>query len=467
LLSFDFAVRRPSSQKGGKTVKNKILKVLTLGFVFSFVGSSLADEPFQVTPETLRKRLLTENISVLTGLNQLYQAKIQVNIARAQLLPSLNLGAALPSGKSNFIVSTVSFLLPFLVPSNWFNYDESQYLFDAEKDSYYLLQLNSFASAYSIYSTMVSDVELRKILNTQYENLVKIKNMIQAKYELGLAGQAELLQAQAQAELAMVQLSQIDELLLNEQSILRQSLAFPLEKDFNLVPGHVPPATVEGLSPQALLDVSLMKSPEYSQVQSLIAAAEDNNWAKVFAFINSGSLSSSSVNGASASFSSLTQTENFNFGFGYFPGVELSEAAVAQMKLRLTEVKSEQARIVESALSSLKQAQLQFQQAQSAEADLLKVFSFELENYELGLTDLQHVLDVQNSVTIAATTRAKSQLDLDGQRITLHRLIQTDEFANIKGCAIEQKQTRSFWQGIKDFFSSSKSQKTIEEICRS
>lgn len=448
-------------------MKNGILKSLTLVFVFSFLGTSLAEEPFQVTPETLRQRLLTENISLMSGLNQVYQAKVKVSVARSQLLPSLNLGMALPSGKSNFIVSTVSFLLPFLVPSNWFAYDESKYLFDAEKDSYYLLQLNTFASAYGIYSTMVGDLELRKILNAQYENLVKIRDMIQAKYELGLASQSDVLQSQAQAELGMVQLSQMDQLLENEQAILRESLAFPLEKEFSLVPSHVAPADVEKLSPQALLEVALVKSPEYSQVKSLIEAANDNNWSKVFAFVNSSSLGSVSVGGNGASFSNLTMAQGFNFGFGYFPGVELSQAAIEQFELRLKEVKLEQARVVESALSALKQSQIQLDQATRAEADLVKVFNFQLENYELGLTDLMHVLDVQNSVTIAATTRVKSQIDLDGHRITLHRLVQTDQFANVKGCPIEKRRTRGFWEGIKDFFSSSKSQKSIDQICRS
>src|SRR4051812_45402677 len=49
----------------------------------------------RLNPETLRKQLLENNLSIIQALNQVHDAKDQVSVARGNLLPSLNLGALL------------------------------------------------------------------------------------------------------------------------------------------------------------------------------------------------------------------------------------------------------------------------------------------------------------------------------------------------------------------------------------
>jgi len=54
-----------------------------------------------------------------------------VNLARASLLPSINLGFGATLGDSySFALANVSFLLPFLLPSKWFDVKKSERLLE-------------------------------------------------------------------------------------------------------------------------------------------------------------------------------------------------------------------------------------------------------------------------------------------------------------------------------------------------
>jgi outer membrane protein TolC len=443
---------------------------IVLVSIFTLVlssGSASENEVLKLTPETLRQSVLESNTSILIKMNQVYQSKLNVNLARANLLPSLNLGVVLNANQGNFIFSAVSILMPFLIPSNWFNYRQNEALFEAEKQSYYLLKLNTYASAYSAYQVILEDLSLREILNTQYQNLIRIRDVIARRVELGLVSRTDLIQAESQVQMAMVDLSQIDGLLHQEHAILRQTLAIPLNQEFGLEPGSVPEAEYETTSPQELVEMTLKISPEYKQINAMIKAADEGKWSKVFAFLSSASLIGSvSTSSASVSFNPVLAGSSFNIGFGLVPAVQLSDAAVEQLKLRKTEIELEQAKVVETVLSGLVQAKIQFENAEKAEAGLQQVLEMQIKRYYFGLTDVLHVLDSQNSVTKASVSRVRSQMDLDSLRITMHRILQSDQFAKIEGCHLLPEKSQNFWGKIKDFFSSSSSQKSLDELCQ-
>jgi hypothetical protein len=42
----------------------------------------------------------------------------------------------------------------------------------------------------------------------------------------------------------------------------------------------------------------------------------------------------------------------------------------------------------------------------------------------------------------------------------------TNEFSQIKGCQVDEKKNSGFWSGIKDFFTSLGSRKSVEQVCR-
>ena len=148
---------------------------------------------FVVNPTSLRQRLLEGNTSVLQSLNNVYQSRELLNIARGNILPSLSATALLnPAG---FASSSLTFLFPFLLPSNWFNLDAQKHQLTADGIAYYLVELNEYSIAYAIYMTILEDEDLRNVYQQQVDNYAKIEFVIQHGLPLGLYTQTDLDQA--------------------------------------------------------------------------------------------------------------------------------------------------------------------------------------------------------------------------------------------------------------------------------
>ncbi len=418
-----------------------------------------------LTPENLRQHLLGNNLAIMQALNDVYQAKQGINYARTQLLPSLNLGVALNEAGSGFFISTVSFLLPFLVPSNWFNYEESKYIFEAEKFSYYLLELNLYASAYTLLVTIKGDRELREVLNQQYQNLLKIQEINRTRWLLGIISETDYEQSMAETKLAGSQVSEMDKLLAKETPLIRQMLALRLEDSIEFKDFTVPPSPFEEKTPRETLDYALQVSPEFSQIGNLITASKAGKWSKAFAFISNGALSVGANENNSIAFKNMRAEAQFNFSFSYFPALALTNLITDRLELRRREIQTEQTQIIESSLGMITHAKLQLAQATEAEEGLKKVLEQQTSNYALGLTDLLHILDTQNAVVQASTARVRSQMDLNNLRINLHRAVLMDEFQKIQPCQAKQVKN-SVWKEIKNFFSSQQAQKTVDQQCK-
>ena len=180
----------------------KIAIVFTAA-LFPFIANAAT---FTVTPKTLQSRPLENNIDLALQLNKVYQAKDNVDRARKNLLPGVNLGAAIDSTFS-FSTATVNMLLPFLLPSNWLDLKENQSLLNAQGDAYYIAQLNAYSSAYALYSSIQGGLDLRDILQEQYNNYRKIENLIKMAVDAGMMEKADLLQASAQSKMTAIQVS--------------------------------------------------------------------------------------------------------------------------------------------------------------------------------------------------------------------------------------------------------------------
>ena len=127
---------------------------------------------FDLTPETMAAQLFNKNSSILLGINRVHQSKDELNIARASLLPSLNLSTLLYSSMSStFTVSAVEVLFPFLVPGNWIKLKESKYLYKAQLKATQTIQLNTLASALSVYSSILADRNLLSVYQDEITDL--------------------------------------------------------------------------------------------------------------------------------------------------------------------------------------------------------------------------------------------------------------------------------------------------------
>lgn len=446
------------------------MRFLTTMFVAFFVAASTSfaapktqapKGPVTINPQTLRQQFLSRNIGITTSLNEVYQAKEKVNVARGNLLPSVNLGAVISSGPS-FALTSVSFLLPFLMPSNWLDLKESSHLLRAQGTSYYIAQLNGYSSAYSIYLTILGDMELRDAMYQQYLNMREIEESLRLPAELGMIRKEDYLQAQAQTQMTLVQVSQLDEVIRREKAAIRELLALPLTTEIVFQSATIPVSPYENWSPQNMLTEIHEKSPETAQMNSLIKAAQVSEWSKAFSFLGGASLGASRSNG---SWGDVQSNGSVNFGFAYFPSLKLSNLKTQALRLRKQELMYEQANLIETTLASLQEAQRQYNASAQAQDNMQKVYESEVLRYNLGMTDLLHVLDAANALNSSIMTKVKAQTALNTLRISLHRLAISDQFAAIENCEIQRRGSGGIGGRVGRIFNPDRDRVTLDEVC--
>jgi len=388
-----------------------------------------------LNPENIQRQILKNNTSVLQGLNSVHQAKDEVNIARGNLLPALNLGIMTSFAGGGFILSAIDFLLPFLIPSNWANYYSQKALFESEKLSYKVIQLNTVTSALSLYYTVLSDNQVQQIYQQQYLDLQEIYELQKRKSTTGTVPVADLLQTQAQAQMAGVRASQLTELNRQEIASIRKALALSLNTTLHLEFVDVKPSPWEFESISSAVKQANSVSVERQQIRYLLKAAKDQVWSKSFGWINGASLGSRSENGGNASFQNMTGSASFGFSFAMFPQIQLSQDQVAAIEIQERELSLESTRIVESALSSLIEAKQQLDLATQAENQMARVYQIRVQEFDQGTETLTNVLIARSQMADSSVARIKSNLDVNLQRTLLQRALLAGEFANIKGCS--------------------------------
>lgn len=413
-----------------------------LFLVSFFVATASFAAPSSVTinASVLRKNYLSRNVQVARALNEVNIAKAQVSQARMSLLPAVNLGAILGGGQS-FMLNSVQVLLPFLLPSNWLNLRENQYLLNAQGSAYYLARLNGYASAYSLYATIVGDIKLRSALETQYEIYKQIEEELRIPAEQGIIRREDYLQAQAQTQMALFQLSQVQELVKREKAAIRQMLGLPLTTEILFETNRVAASAFEDMSPTGLLSKVQARAPEVAQLNSLINAGQAATWKAAFSFLSGASMSTS--RDPMGGFGRVKGLGTVDWGFGYFPNLEISNLNVYDVQLQKQQLYYEQAQLVEVNLLSLREAKTQYEAAAAAERNLKEVYESELRRYQAGIISIVDLLQIGTNQTNAIVSRIKASTSIDTIRINLHRMTLSDQFQHIPNCVIKTKASRN------------------------
>ncbi|MGE5086100.1 MAG: TolC family protein [Bacillota bacterium] len=417
---------------------------------------------FTVSPKTLQSRLLENNIDLAMQLNKVYQAKDNVDRSRKSLLPGVNLNGVLDSTFS-FSLSTVNMLLPFLLPSNWLDLKENQSLLNAQGDAYYIAQLNAYSSAYALYSTIQGDLDLRDILQDQYNNYKKIEDLIKMAVDAGMMEKADLLQAHAQTQMTAIQVSQMDALIIQEKAAIREMLALPLSTTIQFTRTHVPSSSVEDQSLQKTANQSMEKSPELHQLNAMAEAANAAKWSSFWGFLTGASLGTS--RGPTGAFKEVDGTASMRLGFGQFLVLKIGNRNLAQIELQKSQLSYDHAQLVESTVGTLHEAQDQAELARQAENSLREVYNNEVNKFQAGQTDLLHVLNAGNALTAAFTNKIKARTSLDTLRVSLHRLMISDQFSSIQRCRIYKKGTNGLKGKLGRIFNPNKDKITLDQAC--
>lgn len=420
-----------------------------------------------INPATLRSYVVHNNYGVMESLNLIHQAKDQVDIARGRLLPSLNLGAIISGITAGpaFALTSISFLLPFLLPSNWANLHQNEDLLESQKIGFRLVELNNYAQAYALYETILSDIALREVLVTEYNDLVYVRDwLIGQQHFIGNITQSDIDNADAQVNLARVNLSALDETLIRERASLRQFLALDLNANIVLDNVHVAASPGEALDLAHLVGKVQAVAPENAQMVWMVKAAQEQRFSKEFGFLSGGNLNVGVTNG-SPNFGNLSLGGGFNIGFDYVPTINLANDNIANLQLHGKELLSTEQQLVEATLGSVAQAKIQLDAASKAEAELIGVAQDEFQKYSLGHSDLLHVFDSEKAAAQATASKVKAQLDLDQLRVTMHRELLTDQFAGIPGSVIKAAAEEKDKNWLGRLFSPKDYSISIDEAC--
>lgn len=417
----------------------KILISILICTLFSNIAlAETKIEKFTVNPESIRGRLLSKNITLLQALNNVESSKNNVNMARAKLLPSINLGVLLPAlANPTFLISAVTFLFPFLVPSNWLVLKQQKDLFEADKAAYKVLQLNILTSSLSMYFTYVNDQKVQKVINDQSDVLGEIYKTMQMRSDMfGNVSAENLNMASAQWEESKIRSSKLQELLVQEKAGLRTLLGLPLGSELTIEDIDLAPSAFESKTVYELADRSLLLAPESAQLASLLKAAKVGKYAKMFGFISQSSLAGTATNNSSP-FGNLKASGNFSFGADNIVNIQISNNNIDAIGLRVDQLKSENEKTAEILVGQISEVKAQVALTAQALSDRLAVFEAKKLKYSLGFTSLQSLLLTQSQLADSYVANIKSDLDLKMQRLTLMRLAIDGDFSKIKGCTAD------------------------------
>lgn len=390
----------------------------------------------QIDPDMLKVLLFEGNTAVLESLNQVHQAKEAVNIARGNLLPSINLGMLIQAMASPAsMAGSAEFLMPFLLPSKWFDYFQSKSLLEADKVALQLVKVNEYASTYSLYQTILSDDALANLMGEESKDLDQLADYVRRAYQLGLVSADDLNQANGRAGIAHVNWSKVQDLVHTEQAAMRHALGLDVDARISWVPSEVVPSEWEEKDLKEALAHASEQSLEATQIHHLRDAARHGTWSKIFGFLNSASVSANLGSGGGSGLGGIQWSGRMSIGFAYFPQVELSQLKEAELAIQERDIRLGITEVLEKILTSTLNAKQRLGMALDAQSSYEKVYQSFLQKYKLGLTDLTQVLLARSSLQQASVEVLGARIQVALNRISLHRSMLTGQFTTIEGCA--------------------------------
>lgn len=160
-------------------------KILVTGLLL-FAGFAQAQSSKTISLEQVVERVSNSNYKVYENALKVYQAKANIEKARADFLPNLNIWSLAnivldPSS----IFESITDVAPFLVPANWFRLQETQLLFLAEKEGYRALWGNEVNIVKALYLNVLLDQQLLSQIQLSIEELDRIHKIIKTRELFG------------------------------------------------------------------------------------------------------------------------------------------------------------------------------------------------------------------------------------------------------------------------------------------
>jgi len=272
------------------------------------------------------------NFLLIENAFKIYQARENIQVARGNLLPKLNVWKALsimvdPIG--NF-VGAIEDVAPFLVPANWFRFDQAKILLLAQREGYRALWANELMTAKALYYRTLLDQELLETVRIGIKELAHIYDVLKMYEDLGGAKPG----AARDVEIRILSLKEDERslmaLLATERSSLSYILGMPAKTELQLDPIEMP--IVSEKKPLDYDDFEfrvLDTSPEARQYVHLLQVIGSIESEVRFSFLGSSTVSRGVHTGG---FDSLPLSQGAGLGTSASVRITKAEAQVLQLQ---------------------------------------------------------------------------------------------------------------------------------------
>lgn len=248
-------------------------------FTFLFLGffsQAVFAVPRNISIDELAKQVKEANYSVLEEAERLYQARENVSMARAGLLPKLNLwkiaSAALGSSiEPTSLIELVPDIAPFLVPANWFRAKQGEILYFAEKEGYRALWANEVSHAKTLFYQIRFDEDLLSVTQKAHLRLQDLERIVKARELTGHlpSGSTKVIQIKRLALEA--DLKSLGLLIFDEKNALKAFMGLATEEDVVLTPLERPDySSIGAINPQELVLRVIDVAPENRQYEHFL-----------------------------------------------------------------------------------------------------------------------------------------------------------------------------------------------------
>lgn len=398
---------------------------------------SLAAEPNTVVLDeaTLERSLLSGNMDVLNTMQTVLKTRDQMNIARGELLPSISLSMILAAFASPFfLLNSVSCLVPFLFPSNWYNLKASKKEFHAQIEALHLMKMNAFAAAQALVYQVAGDEAVLDVMTKQRTRLAEYNGGLEQQYALGLLPEIDIIRSRIEMGRVENDLLKTRQLVLTERSLLRKMLGIPLTKTLVLRLAPMTPSRLEGGSPATLLASVHQASPERVQLELVYEAAKAKVGSTGWSFLSGCSGSQGSLNVGALSYGSsfnLSTGAGMSLGFGYFPKLKLAKRSLKDIELRQKELELELGHVLESTVPTMNLLKERQRRTQANLEMTERMLSEQLVLLDLGRVSVKEVLESFSVTSMTQIELVATNTALASTRITLKRTGVEERFLKI------------------------------------
>lgn len=289
----------------------KIISGIILSLIFS-IPIEANENTRVLSYDEIGKNVSERNFTVLEDSLKVYQAKKSISVARANLLPKLNLwrliGIAFDPKSAIGVVEDIA---PFLVPSNWFRVEESKILYESVKEGFKALWSNELHTAKNLFVQVYYDGLTVESLNYNVTKLLELEQIIRSKELMGAVAVGSTSIIRLKRIALESDLQDLKNLYKQELKSLTFAAGLNAETNVTLSPLNRPGNNLQYIDYNDFWPIVQKESPELRQFDKLISIVPLIRKEVFFSFLGA---SSTSLGVGGGVFDNLPIQDGLGFG---------------------------------------------------------------------------------------------------------------------------------------------------------